>query len=68
MMKWKKKKQTVKLNNGEKAIVNRDDITVSYRGKTIDIEAIVNLMIDVEQGALYTIRRDEDKKIIIRKI
>ena len=65
----KRKTQAVKLNNGEKAIVNRDDITVSYRGKTIDLEAVFNMMIDVEQaGAVYTIFRDEQKKIIIRKL
>lgn len=65
----RRKKQTVRLNNGEKCQIDRDNLTVSYRGKTIDLEAVVNMMIDIEQGgAVYTLRRDENKQIITRKL
>lgn len=65
----KRKKQTVRLNNGEKCKVDREAATVEYKGKTIDLDSIVNIMIDIEQaGAVYTIRRDENKKIITRRL
>lgn len=66
----KRKKQTVKLSNGEKAIVNRERLTVEYRGKTIDLEAVANMMIDIEQSSVvYTLRKAaEGNKIIVRKL
>ena len=64
-----RKLQTVRLNNGEKAVVNRDDITISYRGKTIDLERIVKMMDDVQKnGAVFKLHRDIEGKIIVTKL
>jgi len=68
LRKYKKRKATVKLSNNEKVIVDRDEMTIEFRGRTINLDKVVNALNGVMiHNNVVVIKKDGDK-IITRVI
>jgi phage-related protein len=61
----KRRKQTVKLDNGEKARIDREALTVEYKGKTLSLEVWADMMAQIEEGKSFVIQSGENGITII---
>ena len=68
LRKYKKRKATVRLSNNEKVFIDRDEMTVEFRGRTIHLDKVVDALNGVVNHNNVVVIKLEDDKITTRVI